>query len=95
MNKYEAMIIIKPDLSEEERKVLFNQVNDAIAKNDGKVTQANVWSERRKLFFPLKKCHEGVYYLVNFTALPRSITQIRHTYKLNENILRILITNVE
>ncbi len=95
MNKYEVMIIIKPDLSEEEKKALFGQISDAITKSEGKVNQANIWSERRKLYFPIRRQREGVYYLVNFNVAPSAIVQIRHTYTLNENILRALITRLE
>ena len=95
MNKYEAMFIVKPDLSEEERKNLFGQINDVVAKNNGKVIEGSVWSERRKLIFPIKKYREGVYYLLNFSLAPLIIKEIIHTYNLNENILRVLITKVE
>ncbi len=30
MNKYEAMVVIKPDLSDEDKKALFKQIDDAI-----------------------------------------------------------------
>lgn len=95
MNKYEAMFIVKPDLSEEQRKGLFAQISDAVAKNNGKVIDGSVWSEKRKLFFPLKKYREGVYYLMNFSLDPLMVQEIRHAYKLNENILRVLITRAE
>ena len=95
MRKYEAMFIIKPDLSEDEKKTLFNQINDAVTKNNGNVSGGSIWSEKRKLCFPIKRCREGTYYLLNFTAIPTSITDINHAYKLNENILRILITKLE
>ncbi len=95
MNKYEAMFIIRPDLSEEEKKNLFNQVNEAVSKNQGSVITSSVWAERRKLFFPINKQHEGLYYLVNFSIAPSAIKEINHTYKLNENILRVLITKAE
>lgn len=95
MNKYEAMFIVKPDMSEEEKKTLFGQINDSIAKNEGKVTQASVWSEKKKLYFPIKKCHEGLYYLINFTIAPAFIKDIRQAYGINENILRVLITKAE
>lgn len=95
MNKYEVMFIIKPDLLEEEKKTLFSQINDAVSKNNGSVSQGAVWLEKRKLYFPIKKYREGLYYLMNFSILPLAIKDIRHAYKLNENILRVLISTLQ
>jgi len=95
MKKYEAMFIVRPDLSEDEKKTLFNQLADEVTKSTGSVLQADVWSEKRKLYFVIKKYREGIYYLMNFNALPEAIAKIRHAYKLNENILRVLITKLE
>jgi small subunit ribosomal protein S6 len=92
MKKYEAMFIIKPDLSEDERKTLLTQIGDQITKNDGNVGQSSIWAERKKLYFPIKKCREGTYYLLNFTLNAVSIDKIRQAYTLNENILRFLIS---
>jgi len=94
MNKYEAMFIVKPDLPDAEKKTLFGQIGEAITKENGNVSAANVWSEKKKLYFPINKQHDGVYYLVNFTVAPAAIEKIRHTYKLNEDILRVLITRL-
>jgi small subunit ribosomal protein S6 len=95
MNKYEAMFIVKPDLSEDDRKTAFVQMNEVITKNKGTVAEASVWAERRKLCFPIKKYQEGVYYLMTFDAPPDSITEIKYLYRVNENILRVLITRVD
>lgn len=95
MRKYEAMFIIKPDLSEEEKKTLFNQLNEAVTKTNGSVSQASIWAEKRKLYFPIRKYREGTYYLMNFSFDPQNITKLKHAYKLNENILRVLITKLE
>jgi len=95
MNKYEAMFIIKPDLGEEDKKALFNQISDVIVKNEGQVTNASIWSERKKLFFPLKRYKEGTYYLVNFNAPGAALSKISNIYKMNESILRNLIVGLE
>lgn len=95
MKKYEAMLIVKPDLSDAEKKDLFNQINDAVVKNNGNVASASIWAEKRKLCYPIKKYREGIYYLMNFSAPPELITKMNHAYKLNENILRVLITKIE
>lgn len=92
MKKYEAMFIVKPALSEDEKKNLFSQIAEVITKNSGEVAKANVWSERRRFYFPIKKSDEGIYYLVNFSLPPEGVTKARQAYKLNENILRVLIT---
>ncbi|MFA5287376.1 MAG: 30S ribosomal protein S6 [Candidatus Omnitrophota bacterium] len=95
MNKYEVMFIVRPDLSEEDKKGLFQQINDVITKNNGTVAQGALWADKKKLFFPIKKYAEGVYYLLSFSLNPLAIKDMRHAYKLNENILRILITKLD
>ena len=92
MNKYEAMFIIKPTLSEEERKVLFTQISDTITKNGGVVSKSAVWAEKKKLYFSIKKFQEGVYYLVNFNLHAAAVAKVQQAYKINENILRTLIS---
>lgn len=95
MNRYEAMFIVKPELSEDERKTLFAQIHDAVSKNGGAVAQGAVWSERRKFFFPIKKHREGVYYLMNFSVNGPAVKDIDRVYALNENILRVLVSKLE
>lgn len=91
MNKYEAMFIIKPELTEDERKALFAQIAEYVAKNGGKIVSADVWSERRKLTFPIKKHDEGVYYLARFELPGDGMTKLKYAISLNESILRVMI----
>lgn len=93
--KYEAMFIIKPDLSENDRKSVLSQINETIVKNGGNVSASNIWAEKKKLTFVIKKFHEGTYCLVNFTSGGEVIVKLRDIFKLNENILRVLITKME
>ena len=95
MNKYEAMFIVKPDLSEEDKKNLFQQINDVVSKNSGAITQGALWADKKKFIFPIKKYTEGVYYLLSFSVNPLAIKDMRHAYNLNENILRVLIIRME
>lgn len=95
MTKYEAMIIVKPEISENELKTLYAQLADVVTKNKGTVSQGAVWGERRKFYFPIKKHQEGVYYLLSFSADGQAIKDIRHAYNLNENILRVLFTKLD
>ena len=95
MNKYEAMVIVKPNLSDEDKKTLFKQIDDAVVKNSGQITQSGVWAEKRKFCFPINKFLEGIYYLAAFTGPSEAVKEIRNIYKLNENILRVLFTRMD
>lgn len=95
MRKYEAMFIIRPDLSEEEKKNLIQQIQDVVTKNNGTIAQAGIWTEKKKLFFAMKKFREGDYYLMNFSLAPSAVDKLSQVYKINEGILRVLITAKE
>ena len=92
MNNYEAMFIVNPTLNEEQRKEASNQLNDGITKNGGEIINSSLWSEKRKLSYPIKKFQEGIYYLITFKAATATILKLRQLYRLNENIIRVLIT---
>jgi len=94
MYTYEAMCIVKPDLTEDDRKTVFSQIAEAITKNKGQVSAAMLWSERKRMTFPIKKQQEGAYHLVTFTAPPAAVAELHAAYRLNENILRVLITRI-
>ena len=91
MKKYEAMFIIKPELTEEERKALFAQIAEYVAKNGGKITTADIWSERRKMTFKIGKSDEGVYYLARFELPYDALPKLKYAFKLNENIMRVMV----
>ena len=95
MNKYEALFIVKPELLGDELKNLFQQIDEIVTKHHGVISQSGLWAEKRKLAFPIAKYAEGNFYLMNFTLPPLAVKDIRQTYKLNENILRVLITKLE
>ncbi len=95
MRKYEAMFMLKPNLEEGQSKALFQQINDVISKSGGQITSSGLWSERRKLFFPVKKNREAIYYLSEFTIEPSAISKLKTQYRLNEEILRFMITRLD
>ena len=90
-NKYEALFIIRPELKEEEVKAACKVITDSIAKHQGEITGEDGWG-KRTLAFPMKKGKEGFYYKVNFTAPSDAIAKLQGMYKLNSQILRVMIT---
>ena len=95
MNKYELVVIVNGLLSQEEREAIFKEVVEAVTKNGGKVINNQIWLDKHKITFVLKKCTQGTYYLVNFESAPANIAKIKQNLKLNEKVLRILFLKLE
>ena len=91
MKKYEGMFIVKPDMNKEELDNTVKAIENTIVKHEGRVERCQKWAERR-LSYSIKKYTEGKYYLCDFEAEPKSISGLKNDYRLNENILRVLIT---
>ncbi len=91
MADYEAMFIVQPNLNEQEKKDLLGQLGDSIVKNGGEIASSGVWSEKRRLSYPIKKFQEGIYYLISFKAASGAVSKLSQAYKLNENVIRTLI----
>ncbi len=97
MRKYEAMFILRPDLNDSEKTAMFDQVKEVFNKSNAKITKADIWAEKRKLYFSLSikgkgvKFLEGFYYLVEFESEPTQIKNINETLRIKEDILRFLI----
>ena len=91
MNNYDALFIIKPDLKEDDVKNLFKALADGVTKNGGAITKEESWG-KKQLVYPVKKFKEGYYYKLDFTAPADAITKLEESYKLNQDILRTMIT---
>ena len=94
MNKYELMVIVDAQKPQPEKEEIYKQTTDAITKAGGKVINAQVWLEKHRFAFNIKKKNEGTYYLVNFEGDSQATHNIRATLRLNEKILRYLIIHV-
>jgi ribosomal protein S6 len=91
VKNYECLFIIEPDAASER----FDQVKTTIAQDierfEGSVGEAEELGQRT-LSYPIRHCHEGFYYLLNFSIDPVALQEIRARYTLNSDILRYLIT---
>lgn len=98
MHKYEAMFILKPDMNESEKSDIFDQIRAILEKSNVNINSADIWAEKRKLYFDISpkgkslKFREGLFYLVDFDSLPAEIVKINAAFRLNENILRTMVS---
>ena len=95
MNKYELVYMIDAHASQAAREDIAKQVADTAAKSDVKIINSQVWLEKHKMSFSIKKIWEGTYYLLNLEARSLAINKMQGLLRMNEQVLRFLTIRQE
>ena len=90
MQKYEAVIILDSDLSEDAVKAEIGKVETVVKAHTGSVERSDVWG-RRRLSFRIAKKEYGIYVVLVFAGDNRLVADLDRQLKINEGVLRHLI----
>ena len=91
MRPYELMYLVQPTADEERVTAISERIQQAITGAGGKIEKVNTIG-RRRLAYRVDRFREGVYTVVDFQLNPQSAREVDRTIKLQEEILRHLIT---
>src|SRR3989338_2019045 len=94
MKSYEGIFIVKPEAEKEELNRLAALAQEVITKQGGKVVQVDLWG-RRPLGHLIRGQMEGQYIYVSFDMDPLKVVQLEQAIKLQEEILKALVTCLE
>ena len=90
MRKYELMILVDPNLQEEQKTTLLDKIQQTIKTNQGKVNRVNKWG-KRTLSYEIKRYREAFYIIIDFNLEPKNISELERSIKFDEEIIRYLI----
>lgn len=94
LRKYEIIVIVDAKLTADQKAAILKTALDSIQKNGLKVVNHQVWLEKQRFAFHIRKQSEGTYYLINAEGTGANNKAIREDFRLNENILRFSITRL-
>ncbi len=96
--RYESMMIIQNELSDEDLQNVFNKITKRIHDLGGKVIEEKIWAKEREFAYPIrsrgagrKVFNRGCYWLVLFDLDTGKLPELKETIRLEEKILRNLI----
>ncbi len=90
MNNYQLTVLVKNELDEKSRRVLL----DEVVKQFGKLSKEDLWGAR-SLTYPIAHQDRAFYAHFEFEAEPQTISALDKNLKLNEDIIRFLLTKKE
>ncbi len=88
--KYEAMYIINPNLSEEDTAALVEKFK-ALVEANGTLDELEEMG-KRKLAYEINYISEGTYVLMKFTSGPEFPAELDRVLGITDGIMRRLIT---
>lgn len=95
MRNYELLYIIKTDVSEEQNAATIERYNGILANEGAEVTSVDKWGKRRLAYTIDKKYSDGFYVLVKFNGESNAVDEVDRLMKIDENLIRHMITRVD
>ena len=90
--KYETIFVVDSTLTDEATAAIVEKFKTLVEQN-ATLGEVNEWGKRR-LAYPIDYKNEGYYVLVNFAAAPELPAELERNFKIDDSILRYLVTRM-
>jgi len=97
MNKYESVIIINPDISEDAYKEVINKISEVI-KGFSKTSEKSLVVKevgKKKLAYEIRKCKTGFYVSFEFKANSTKISELERKCRITDEIIKFITVRRE
>ena len=91
--KYEALYILDPQLTEEDTQALVEKFK-AMVEAEGTLTAIDLWGKRR-LAYPINDLPEGYYVRMICECKPQLPAELDRVLNITEGVIRHIITDEE
>ena len=93
MDNYEAMLIVIPELDEEQVENTISRFQTIIERTGGEVGNVNHWG-RRKLAYEIDNRTDGFYAVMEFTVGECTLGELNRILRVSDDVLRHIIVKL-
>ena len=93
LRDYELVLVISPEVAEEEFEATIDNVSRFITGKGGTISDIERWGKRR-LAYPIIHFVEGSYVLARFKLRPAFGKELEANLRISEEVLRHLLIRV-
>jgi small subunit ribosomal protein S6 len=93
VDTYEAMLIVIPELDEEQVENTISRFQTIIGRTGGEVRDVNHWG-RRKLAYEIEHRTDGYYVVMEFTTGERTLGELKRIVRVSDDVLRHMIVKL-
>ena len=95
MRDYELLYIIKTEVGEEQTQAVIDRYVGILEGEGATAEKVDKWGKRKLAYTIDKKYTDGFYVLVNFKGEANAVDEVDRLMKIDENLLRHMITRVD
>jgi len=89
MRRYETIVIVDPDLGEEQRGVVFDKIRELIPQKGGLLVEFDEWGGR-KLAYEIKKKQRGHYVRVNYCGGGDLVSEMERQFRIDDRVMKYM-----
>jgi small subunit ribosomal protein S6 len=94
MRRYETIVILDSDLSEEERAPVFERLTSLFPQYNGFLVGIDEWGVK-KLAYEIKKKPRGYYALIDFCGHGDLVNEMERFFRIDDKILKFMTVQLE
>src|SRR5690349_23309171 len=94
MELYESLFIIRPSVSDEETNALIEKMKGVADRTGAQFIKSENWG-RKKLAYEVRRERKGTYVYFYFKAPNKTVAELEHAYRLEDNIIKFLTVHLE
>ena len=89
MRRYETIVIVDPDLGEEERGTVFDKIRELIPQTGGLLVEFDEWGGR-KLAYEIKKKQRGYYVCINYCGGGDLVSEMERQFRIDDRVMKYM-----
>ena len=94
MRRYESVIILDPDLPEDDIRAFTDRYTELIRSYGGDIIKVDDWG-LKKLAYLVKKREKGRYVFFDYGGVPALIEEMERQLKISEEVIKFLSVKVD
>ena len=89
MRRYETIVIVDPDLGEDQRKPVFDKVRELIPQKGGLLVDFDEWGGR-KMAYEIKKKQRGYYVRIDYCGGGDLVSEMERQFRIDDRVMKYM-----
>lgn len=94
MRRYETIVIVDPDIGEEQRTPVFDRIRELVPQKGGLVVEFDEWGAR-KMAYEIKRKKRGYYLRVDYCGTGGLVNEMERQFRIDDRVLKYMTILLE